>query len=127
MPSAYNHMALQVADLAAAERFWCDGLGLRKIERPTFGVQGAWLAVGQAQLHLIELEGGTPPAGRLPHVALCVERDELERLAKDLPGSGATELSGLRSRDDNGVEVWTAVFADPDGNVVELTTAPLGL
>lgn len=119
----YNHMALRVSDLEQAERFYCGALGLRKLPRPDFAVGGAWLAVGDAQLHLVVFDGPRQE-GRLPHMALSVDLDDLRRIVEVLPASGGTELAPLVSRDDDGTEVWSAMYADPDGNVVELTTAP---
>lgn len=120
----YNHVALQVSDLARAERFYGEGIGLSKLDRPGFGVPGAWFAVGDAQLHLVALEGGPTGVRRLPHLALTVDLSELRRLVDALVEAGGTQVTPLAARDDGGVEVWSSTFADPDGNAVELTTAP---
>jgi catechol 2,3-dioxygenase-like lactoylglutathione lyase family enzyme len=122
----YNHMALQVSDLAAAERFYGEGLGLRKLPRPEFGVPGLWFGVGDdAMLHLVALEGGPQGVRRLPHVALSVELDELRRLVESVAAAGGTEVSAFGQRTEGGTPTWSATFADPDGNAIELTT--LGL
>jgi len=121
--TGYNHMALQVSDLASAERFYEQGLGLEKAPRPEFAIPGAWYAVGDSLLHLIVLDGGPKEVRRMPHVALNVDLDALRQINETAPAAGGTAVTPLVSRTDTGTEVWTANFADPDGNVVELTTA----
>ena len=119
----YNHMALQVSDLAAAERFYGEGLGLPTLARPEFGVPGLWFGVGDdAMLHLVALDGGPQGVRRLPHVALSVELDELRRLVVSVAAAGGTEIAPFAQRTEGGVATWSATFADPDGNAIELTT-----
>ncbi len=50
-----HHVSLNVTDLAKAEAFYEEVLGLRRIERPPFDFAGTWYGVGDAgqQLHLI--------------------------------------------------------------------------
>jgi glyoxylase I family protein len=117
----YHHVALPIRDVERAARFYGDVLGLTRVERPGFGIAGAWFEVGGAQLHLLVVDGTSPPNGRMPHVALSVPRERLEALTSALADSEGTELSPLHSRTDGGTEVWSAMYADPDGNVVELT------
>lgn len=47
-------MSLTVTDLARAKRFYGDVLGLAELQRPDFDFAGAWYALGDRQLHLIE-------------------------------------------------------------------------
>jgi catechol 2,3-dioxygenase-like lactoylglutathione lyase family enzyme len=122
----YNHMALQVSDLEAAERFYGDGLGLPKLPRPEFGIPGAWFQVGgDAMLHLVAMEGGPEGVRRLPHVALSVDLEQLRLMVDSAAAAGGTQVTPLAARTDTGTEVWSSTFADPDGNAVELTTAGL--
>jgi glyoxylase I family protein len=113
-----HHVSFAVSDLARSLAFYQGLLGLEPVERPDFGIPGAWLSVGNAQVHLIETpagaEVGAPPPGLSPlanHQAFAIE------------DYGAT-LGRLR---DRGVEVLETSpdqgqlwIRDPDGNVIEL-------
>ena len=113
-PVAVHHVSLNVDDVEAALRFYCDVLGLEaRADRPDFPFGGAWLDAGGQQIHLIE---GKPPPGLGQHFALLVD---------DLDGT-VTELR------DRGVEVSDprpvgssrqAFVTDPAGNLVELHQA----
>lgn len=113
-PVAVHHVSLNVDDVEAALRFYCDVLGLEaRADRPDFPFGGAWLDAGGQQIHLIV---GKPPPGLGQHFALLVD---------DLDGT-VTELR------DRGVEVSDpkpvgtsrqAFVTDPAGNLVELHQA----
>lgn len=115
---AIHHISVVVADTAAALDFYCGILGLEVDPgRPSLGYPGAWLQVGDRQIHLLEVPnpdpvGGRPPhGGRDRHLALSV--DELDAIHQRLERSGfpcTLSRSGRR-----------ALFCrDPDGNAVEL-------
>jgi glyoxylase I family protein len=106
-----HHVSINVSDVAAAKAFYVDVLGLsERTDRPDFGFGGAWLDVGNQQIHLIE---GEVPEAKGQHLALQVE---------DLTAA----IAELRER---GVKVSRAVTVgtglqsflhDPCGNMVEL-------
>jgi glyoxylase I family protein len=112
-----HHVSLLVADTPKSLEFYCDILGLERARRPDLGFPGAWLKVGQQQLHLLELHNPDAarqqPAhgGRDRHIALAV-----------------ADLPLLRERLDKAAIPYTmsrsgreALFChDPDGNAVEL-------
>jgi glyoxylase I family protein len=119
---ALNHVSLLVNDTARSLDFYQGLLGLELDEsRPDMACQGAWLIVGSAQLHLLEL----PDAGRqqaLPehggqdrHFAMSVtDLDAIEALL------AAAGIRYTRSRSGR-----RALFCrDPDGNAVELVAVP---
>ncbi len=117
---AIHHISLLVADTERALGFYRDLLGLEVIERPALGFPGAWLVIGDQQLHLLELPnpdtGNERPehVGRDRHLALAV--DGLDDLAQQLSEAGIA-LSKSRSGRN-------AIFCrDPDGNGVELIAA----
>jgi catechol 2,3-dioxygenase-like lactoylglutathione lyase family enzyme len=114
-PVTLHHSSIRVADLARSIEFYESLLGLRSIPRPDFGIPGRWYGIGGGQLHLIQGEApGTTldPSG--PHFAIAVT--DLDAARRELATAGVEML------DPGGNQLW---LRDPDGNVVELTTAPL--
>lgn len=116
-----HHVSLIVADTTRALRFYVDVLGLAvDPSRPDLGYPGAWLALGDRQLHLLELPNPDPvdarPAhgGRDRHTAVAVR--DLDALVTRLEAAG---LPYTRSRSGR-----AALFCrDPDGNAWELIQA----
>ena len=54
-----DHGSLLVSDVERSLRFYTGALGLTEVPRPpTFDTPGAWLAIGEQQLHLV---GETEP------------------------------------------------------------------
>jgi len=115
---ALNHVSLLVKDTARALEFYQGLLGLELDEsRPQMTFPGAWLVVGAAQIHLLEISLAATQAelpehgGRDRHLALdVVDLGAIEVVleAADIPYTPSR--SGRR-----------ALFCrDPDGNAVEL-------
>lgn len=113
-----QHASVIVSDTQRSLRFYQEVLGLQlEPDRPALGFAGAWLRVGQQQIHLLELpnpdpvEGRPGHAGRDRHLALTVRGlDDLEN---------ALQQAGIRyTRSRSGRR---AIFCrDPDGNGIEL-------
>ena len=115
-----HHVSFSVENLEASLHFYCDLLGLEKIERPDFGFPGAWLQAGAAQIHLIVtpegVDTGRPPEKPIPfanHTAFGVP-DYLQAIA-------TLEAAGLEVMKTN-PEIGQLWVADPSGNVIEFTT-----
>jgi glyoxylase I family protein len=114
---AIHHVSLLISDLERSLGFYCDILGLELLARPELGFPGAWLAIGDRQLHLLVLPNPDAEAvrpehvGRDRHLALSVAGlDELEQRLLQA-GSPITRSRSGRN----------AIFCrDPDGNGVEL-------
>ena len=112
-----HHASLVVSDTANALRFYTDILGLQQIERPDLGFPGAWLKLGEQQLHLLELPNTDPTTGRPAHggrdrhVALSTANIDPVRAALDEAAYPYTlSISGRR-----------ALFCrDSDGNAIEV-------
>jgi catechol 2,3-dioxygenase-like lactoylglutathione lyase family enzyme len=110
-PLGIHHVSLMVSDLDDALDFYVGTLGFRRrTDRPELAVRGAWLDVGDHQLHLIE---GDPPPATGQHFAVRVA---------DLEATRTLLL-------DRGVEVGEAIpigtakqafLQDPSGNAIEL-------
>jgi catechol 2,3-dioxygenase-like lactoylglutathione lyase family enzyme len=74
-----DHGGLLVTDVERSVRFYVDALGLELLARPsTFDTPGAWLQVGEQQIHLI---GETEP-GRAR--AMTPRYDEAEIVIDDI-------------------------------------------
>jgi len=115
-----HHVSLLVEDTERALGFYHDLLGLAAIERPPLNFPGAWLAIGDRQLHLLELPnpdtGIERPehVGRDRHLALVVV--QLDELASRLEKAGIVMTRSRSGRN--------ALFCrDPDGNGIELIAA----
>ncbi|MEU7142159.1 VOC family protein [Nocardia sp. NPDC046473] len=114
---ALHHVSINVSDIDRALRFYVDVLGLtQRTDRPdNLGVEGAWLDVGDRQIHLIEHPDIPPALGQ--HFALLV--DKLDLTVSALRSQGLTVSDPVqigRGRQ--------SFLSDPDGNVVELHQAP---
>jgi catechol 2,3-dioxygenase-like lactoylglutathione lyase family enzyme len=124
-----DHGSLLVSDVAAALRFYTGALGLTEVPRPpTFDTPGAWLQVGEQQIHLVgEAEPGRaaqmhPPYDREEivigygtHLALVVE--DLDAALARAREHGVTPPGEIIARGDG---VRRTFVTDPDGNVIEL-------
>ncbi len=116
--TSIHHVSIIVADTARALDFYAGVLGLPvNTQRPDLGYPGAWLDIGAAQLHLLELPNPDPVQGRPEHggrdrhLALAVT--DLDEIREALAGAGidyTVSRSGRR-----------ALFCrDPDGNALEV-------
>ena len=109
------HVALQVSDLAKAEAFYSEVIGLSKVER-TLTFPGTWYQIGDFQLHLIVSQWAKHPPredkwGRHPHVTFAIRH--LEDVKQSLIAQAVPFQMSSSGR--------AALFVkDPDGNVVEL-------
>ena len=112
-----HHASVVVADSQRALGFYLDILGMQlDPSRPDLGFPGAWLKVGEQQIHLLEVknpdtvEGRPAHAGRDRHTALQVRGlDELEQRLENAGTPYTRSHSGRK-----------AIFCrDPDGNGIE--------
>jgi len=112
-----HHVSFAVSDLAASKKFFGDVLGLPEIERPAFNFPGAWYALGDRQMHLIEQSGaGVETRGRISradHAAL-----EVKDLAPVREALDAAEIPYQNGEND--ALGFSQVFcSDPDGHTIE--------
>jgi glyoxylase I family protein len=112
-----HHVSLVVSDTANALMFYRDVLGLAVIDtRPELPFGGAWLALGDHQVHLLELPNPDPVTGRPAHGGrdrhTAVSVDDLDALVERLNAAGITYTLSRSGR--------RALFCrDPDGNAWE--------
>ncbi len=112
-----HHGSLIVEDLARSLDFYCHVIGLKQnCHRPVMGFDGAWLDVGEQQIHLLNLtrteQSLNQPehAGRDRHLALHVK--EIDGIKSSLEEN---KVSFTMSKSGRG-----ALFCrDPDGNGLE--------
>lgn len=112
------HASFIVSDIQRALAFYHDILGLEVDPgRPDLGYPGAWLELGQQQLHLLQLPNPDPvdkrPAhgGRDRHIAIAV--NYFAQLRQRLDEAGLVYTLSKSGR--------AALFVrDPDGNTLEL-------
>ena len=112
-----HHASLMIRDLERSLAFYCQVLGLELDEgRPDLGHPGAWLKIGDQQIHLLQLPNPDldlerpSHAGHDRHLALTVS--DIDRLQSLLDGIG---LAYTRSNSGR-----CALFCrDPDSNGLE--------
>ncbi|MFW6359339.1 MAG: VOC family protein [Chroococcales cyanobacterium] len=111
------HTAILVSDVANAEHFYSQVLGLPKIDR-ILKYPGIWYQIGDYQLHLIEDKSlsnslqNPEKWGRNPHIAFAVSN--LEKAKQQLEANGYSFQMSASGR--------AALFTqDPDGNVIEIS------
>jgi len=111
------HASVLVADTVRSLAFYGELLDLQPDERrPDLGYPGAWLNVGEQQIHLIELPNPDPVLGRPEHggrdrhIALAVA--DIAELQQRLERN---QIPFTKSRSGRGA----IFFRDPDGNAIE--------
>lgn len=112
-----HHVSFAVADLDASKRFFCEILGLPEDQRPAFDFPGAWLAVGDRQIHLIAEDGaGNAARGRISRSDhLAMEVADLEVVKARLRECGVDFEVGGNER----LGMSQAFCSDPDGHTIE--------
>ncbi len=112
-----HHVSVLVSDTERSLRFYRDTLGLEvEPARPDLGYPGAWLRIGDQQIHLLQLPSPDPASGRPVHggrdrhCAFTMRSLDVLRDRLDAAGIAYTlSRSGRR-----------ALFCrDPDGNALE--------
>lgn len=116
-----NHIAIIVSDVGTSLAFYEDVLGFQTIRRPNFDRVGAWLTMGNIELHLIK---GPPIVHQgdnliVPHISL--ESDDIESVLKKLLQMGVHFSKNVSVPDPTEKFSVTQFFLkDPDGYYIEL-------
>lgn len=116
-----HHASLIVSDTEQSLLLYRDILGMLPTERPNLPFPGAWLQIGEQQIHLLQLDNPDPTTdrpehgGRDRHVALYCSNVDALRAALEHAGMNYTlSISGRR-----------ALFCrDRDGNALEFIERP---
>lgn len=115
-----NELVLEVADLAAAERFYTEVLGFPVIDRWEAPREAVWVLAGGTRIGLWSPNMGIARArgGVHVHYALSVGAEEYDAVVAELRSRGAhvdeVEFGDRAAR--------SAYVADPDHNIVEFWT-----
>ena len=110
--SRVHHISLNVSDAARDTKFYSEVLGFQAISRPDMGFKGAWFAMGDQQLHLLEVAGFEAPKGQ--HFAFGVADIQAVRAHLMAKGVQVSEPAALAD------VCWQCFFKDPSGNLLEL-------
>ena len=110
-PLGVHHVSINVRDSTESVVFYTEVLGLAtRTDRPDFAIGGAWLDIGDQQVHLIEAD---VPDNRGQHFAIRV--DDLDGTIAELRGRG------VEVGDPSSVGTARQAFlTDPSGNLIEL-------
>lgn len=116
-----HHASLIVSDTEQSLKLYRDILGMQTTERPDLPFPGAWLQLGDQQIHLLELDNPDPITGRPVHggrdrhVAMhCTSVDALREALDEADMVYTMSISGRK-----------ALFCrDRDGNALEFIERP---
>jgi catechol 2,3-dioxygenase-like lactoylglutathione lyase family enzyme len=116
-PKAFHHAAIRVTDVERARNFYINVLGFKQIPRPDVPSPGAWLSLGDTQVHLIHgpvaQYDSEPAMATRPHLAIVI--DNFDQAGAEL------EKHGIKHRVIRGSVAGSVVLInDPDGNAIEL-------
>ncbi len=117
MIKGFAHVCLLAVDLGAAERFYCNGLGLKKVfdfirnDR----VAGFYLELVPGSFIEIFQRDGVDAQAVSPITHFCVEADDLDPIARRLTENGY-EATPKKLGADNSWQFWTT---DPSGVRIE--------
>jgi glyoxylase I family protein len=112
-----HHASLIVADTMRSLKFYKQVMEMQECPRAELPFPGAWLSIGEQQIHLLELPNPDPVSdrpdhgGRDRHVAIQVK--DIDRIIRSLTQAGIEFTMSKSGR--------AALFCrDPDGNTLEI-------
>jgi catechol-2,3-dioxygenase len=116
-----NELVLEVVDLAEAEHFYSELVGLPVVERWEHR-EAVWVLAGSTRIGLwrpqVGIAGGR--GGVHVHYALQIEEEDYAAIVERLRGHG------LDVTEDDFGDSRAAYVTDPDGNVVEFWSGDMG-
>ena len=129
-----HHVSIVVRDLEKSVPFYMELFDLPRIQRPPFKSEGAWIGVGDRQVHLIKWPTGTFRSNSNIDINDChfaFRTTDFDGALKRLEGLGFAE--NLPEGDPkklfinhHGLAGFQQVYLlDPDLNMVEINNAPM--
>jgi catechol 2,3-dioxygenase-like lactoylglutathione lyase family enzyme len=124
-----HHVAVITRDLERSRQFYAKALGCVEIARPAFQIDGAWLELGGAQIHLILHPQGSfrqSPVVDLNDVHFALRVVDFEVMVERLISYGFSEdapdgdVKRLVTRRQGVAGFPQAYLLDPDLNIVEV-------
>ena len=116
-----DHLVLTVRDIEATTRFYCDGLGMRKV---LFGEGRTALEFGRQKINLHQAGAEFEPHAARPmpgSADFCLLVDApVDALIEDLSAKGIEVIEGPVMRTGATGPLRSIYVTDPDGNLVEL-------
>jgi glyoxylase I family protein len=115
-PKAFHHAAVRVTDVPRAREFYINVLGFKELPRPDVPTPGAWLGLGDVQVHLVNgpvSNGADPSMATRPHIAIVM--DDFQSVSAELDRHGIKHKVIMGS-----VAGSIVALNDPDGNAIEL-------
>lgn len=112
-----HHVGIPVYDLARAEAFYRDVLGIGRSETPSYNPSSiVFLSCGVSMIHLIRYGDEIERPGR-KGVHWAFEVDDLEEAYQRVSASGCEIEISISPRPDSTLYFF---FYDPEGNRIEL-------
>mmetsp|Transcript_11262 Transcript_11262/g.22476 ORF Transcript_11262/g.22476 Transcript_11262/m.22476 type:complete len:563 (-) Transcript_11262:313-2001(-) len=130
-----NHVAILVSDVSRSLKFYSQVMGFEQIRRPNFDAYGAWLTMGNCELHLIKGKPIVPEGDDLVVGHISIDSDNvlgaLDKLQKmNVPfrknssvpaGADAGSMNTNANDDMMSDKIVTQFFVrDPDGYYIEV-------
>ena len=117
MVKGYAHICIAADDLAATERFYCAGLGFRKVfDFIREGkVVGFYLEVSERVFIEVFQQDGIETKAKCPICHICFEVDDMDEVAGRLRSQGY-DVSEKKLGEDQSWQTWAT---DPAGVRIE--------
>ena len=117
MIKGFAHVCLSATDLAAVERFYCNGLGLKKaFDFIRNGqVVGFYLALSQGGYIEVFQRDASDVKTNGPIVHFCLEVDDLDQTGRRLTENGYKVTPKMLGADQS----WQSWTTDPSGVSIE--------
>ena len=121
-----NHIAITVSDVGRSLSFYVDVLGLQQIRRPHFDRHGAWLTMGNIELHLIKGIPLIPPVDNLQVGHISFEAFDIEEVLRKLREYNIGYRRNLAithpqsNESTKKIGIIQYFITDPDGYFIEI-------
>ena len=128
-----HHISVPTRNVEKSRAFYRDVIGLTERHRPDMGHPGAWFAMDDRQLHLIETLDATyrpQPNINTKDIHHAFRVQDFEAALDRAKSHGYSETAGphaplqLMVKRASLTGFLQAYLLDPDWNIVELNTAP---